>query len=226
MVSEIQRIDLGFVNCYLIKTDSGFVLIDTGISRSRGRLESALSSAGCKPGDLKLILLTHGDIDHSGNCAYLKRKYGAPIAMSRFDSGMVENGDMNPKREVRSAAMRVLHFFMWLSGISKKMIGGFERFRPDLYLDDGQSLASYGLDAIVLRLPGHTQGSVGVHFHTGDLVCGDTLQNGGKPGTTMIVQNNADLEASLRRLSKLTVRTVYPGHGRPFPWVQFAARRG
>ncbi|HWR70506.1 MAG TPA: MBL fold metallo-hydrolase, partial [Dehalococcoidia bacterium] len=58
---------IGRVNCYLIETDSGFVLIDTGASNRRKDIEKELESAGCKPGDLKLIILTHGDFDHMGN---------------------------------------------------------------------------------------------------------------------------------------------------------------
>ncbi|RLI67201.1 hypothetical protein DRO91_10540, partial [Candidatus Heimdallarchaeota archaeon] len=32
-----------------------------------GGLERELEKAGCKPGDLKLVVLTHGDFDHTGN---------------------------------------------------------------------------------------------------------------------------------------------------------------
>ena len=65
---------MGSVNCYIVETDSGFVLIDTGASNRRSQLEKELESAGCKPGDLKLIILTHGDFDHTGNAAYLRRQ--------------------------------------------------------------------------------------------------------------------------------------------------------
>jgi hypothetical protein len=50
---------LGTVNCYLVETGTGSVLIDTGSSNRRAELEGELTSAGCKPGDLKLIVLTH-----------------------------------------------------------------------------------------------------------------------------------------------------------------------
>jgi len=77
-----------------METDAGFILIDTGCSNKRVELEKRLESAGCKPGDLKLIVLTHGDFDHTGNAAYLRKKFGAKIAMHHEDSGMVERGDM------------------------------------------------------------------------------------------------------------------------------------
>src|SRR3990172_2088130 len=61
------RYHLGSVNCYLIATDTGNILIDTGGSNKRTDLEKELESAGCKPGNLKLIVVTHGDFDDGYN---------------------------------------------------------------------------------------------------------------------------------------------------------------
>lgn len=91
MTSEIKTIYFGGLisNCYLVKTDSDFILIDTGRASKRAKLEQELESAGCNPGNLKLIVLTHGDFDHTGNCAYLRMKFGTRIAVHHYDSGMV-----------------------------------------------------------------------------------------------------------------------------------------
>ncbi len=64
---------LGSVNCYLVNAGLNYVLIDTGSSNQRAYLERELRSAGCKPGNLKLIVITHGDFDHTGNAAHLRR---------------------------------------------------------------------------------------------------------------------------------------------------------
>jgi glyoxylase-like metal-dependent hydrolase (beta-lactamase superfamily II) len=58
---EIKTISFGGVNCYLITTATGFVLIDTGYAKHRADVEKELENAGCMPEALKLILLTHGD---------------------------------------------------------------------------------------------------------------------------------------------------------------------
>ena len=221
MQAPIETIGLGFVNCYLVKTDNGFILVDTGVPGKRGHLMKSLSSAGCKPGNLKLIVLTHGDIDHSGNCAFLRETFKVRIAMNERDARMVENAEMTPKREVRSALMRMMHIFMRMSGGFKKMIESFEKFKPDLYLEDGQSLKQYGLDATVLHLPGHSEGSIGILTDAGDLICGDILQNQGRPNVTLIVGNQAELASSVNRLSTLKIKTVLPGHGKPFEWASF-----
>lgn len=92
---------LGWVNCYFVTAGNGLVLIDSGASNGRRTLERELERAGCHPGDLKLIVLTHGDSDHTGSAAYLRRKYGAPVAMHREDAGMMERGDIFHSRRGR-----------------------------------------------------------------------------------------------------------------------------
>jgi glyoxylase-like metal-dependent hydrolase (beta-lactamase superfamily II) len=99
MVREIKCIVTKSVmseaNCYLIKACNGFVLIDTVYSTSRSALEKELENAICKPEDIRLVILTHGVIDHTGNCAYLQKKYGAMVATHGDDSGIAEYGDMS-----------------------------------------------------------------------------------------------------------------------------------
>jgi hydroxyacylglutathione hydrolase len=100
MLQEIKTITFSGVNCYLLTIDAGLILVDTGYSKNRVDIEKELKSAGCKSGTLKFIVLTHGDFDHTGNCAYLREKYGVKIAMHIDDKGMVENGDLFYNRKV------------------------------------------------------------------------------------------------------------------------------
>ena len=215
MSSEIEWINLGFVNCYLIKTDGGFVLVDTGVPALRERLIQNLTAAGCDKTNLKLIIITHGDIDHTGNGKYLKDEYGALVAMHKGDLSMVENGDMDSDRKVTSGFMRFMHLVMRITGGSKKMARSFETFTPDIFLDDGDLLDKHGLDCKVVHIPGHTDGSIGLSFGNGDFICGDTLQNN---KTAIIIKNEEDLRESVDKLSKLGMKMVYPGHGKPFFW--------
>ena len=212
MVQEIRTINLGGVNCYLVKIETGFILIDSGLSNKRSSLEKELNSAGCQPGNLKLIVLTHADTDHSGNCAYLREKYAAKIAMHSAETVVVESGDMLLSRKNRPfLASLILSFFR---------LNRADRFKPDFTVDDGDDLSAYGLDARVLYLPGHSQGSIAILTATGDLFCGDLLVNTHKPANNTLVDDLQELNASVERLSSLDIKTVYPGHGRPFPWEQ------
>lgn len=216
MSSDIRLITLHYlfdVNCYLIETDTGHVLIDTGLSRRRFVLEKELERAGCERGSLGLIVLSHAHTDHAGNCAYLRERYGSEVAMHRGDLGKAERGDMfwRPKGD-QSVTMTIA-----TSGLSLIGWGKFDPFVPDVLFDDGQDLSEYGFDARVLHLPGHSPGSVGILSAAGDLFCGDLFTNTRKPDRNSIVDDIKDMDASVEKLRNQGIRTVYPGHGSPFP---------
>ncbi len=200
---------MGSVNCSIVETSNGYVLIDTGASNRRGQVEKELESAGCNPGDLKLIILTHGDFDHTGNAAYLRSKFGARIAMHRDDAGMLERGDMFWNRKSGNFLIRAVASFLF-------RFGKAERCSPDLYLEDGQDLSEYGFDARVLHIPGHSRGSIAILTAEGALFCGDLLEYKGKPVLNSIIDDRAAAEASFDRLKGLKVRAVYTGHGEAF----------
>jgi hydroxyacylglutathione hydrolase len=205
---------MGTVNCYLVKTAAGFVLIDTGASNSRTELENELTRAGCKPGNFTLIVLTHGDFDHIGTAAYLSEKFGARIAMHRDDSGMAEHGDMFWNRSSGHAILRFLAPVLFRFPKSN-------RFKPDVYIEEGYDFSEHGFDACALSIPGHSKGSIGILTAGGDLFCGDLLENLEEPATNSLMDDPVDCEASVEKLRGFRINTVYPGHGQPFPMDSF-----
>ncbi|MFC2037414.1 MBL fold metallo-hydrolase [Chloroflexota bacterium] len=205
---------LGTVNCYLVTTDTGFVLIDTGAANKRAELESELTSAGCEPGNLNLIVVTHGDFDHTGNCAVLRGKFGCKIAMHKDDAGMAEHGDMFWNRSSGSALFSLIAPMLFRFSKSN-------RFEPDLYIEEGYDFSEYGFDAQGLSTPGHSKGSIGILTAGGDLFCGDLLENSDKPALNSIMDDPAAAETSVEKLQRFGVDTVYPGHGKPFPMERF-----
>ena len=216
MNEKIKVINLDFVNAYLIGTPYGYILIDSGMAFQWEKLDGELASAGCVPGNLKLVIVTHGDMDHIGNCARLREKYHARIAMHQADSFMAETG-VPVKRKIRTFSAKMRFMFMRLMRkISGKKFS-FEKFKPDILLTEGQSLAEYGFDAKILHIPGHTKGSIAVLTADGDLFAGDTLNNTSRPEIAIIIENQGELESSIDRLKKMNIKTVYPGHGKPFP---------
>jgi len=215
MPSRTQVINLGGVNCYLLSAGDGFILVDTGFRGKRAQLEKRLENAGCTQGKLKLIVLTHGDLDHADNCAYLRSKYNCKVAMHRLDSEMVEQGDMsrnrNAKPDKMSIAFRLMGFMvsLFLKGANK-----FEKFTPDLMVDEGFDFSTFGLDAKILHLPGHSKGSIGVLTMDGKLFCGDFAYN---MFGFEYVDDMADHNRSMEKLIQHKIHTIYPGHGKPFP---------
>ena len=202
------------VNVYLVKASGSYYLIDTGMTNARRQLEAELERLGCQPGNLKLVLLTHGDFDHIGNAVYLRQRFDTKIAMHARDVGMLEHGDMLWERKIDN---RVLKGLMQL--IMPFKAGN--RGTPDIYLEDGASLSEYGWDAKVLNTPGHSSGSICILTPLGELFCGDLFTNStGKAMLNSMMYDHAAGKLSLERLKTFQIKTIYPGHGKPFGWEE------
>jgi glyoxylase-like metal-dependent hydrolase (beta-lactamase superfamily II) len=219
MKPNITTINTGGVNCFLLRSDTSCLLIDTGFPEKHAMIEGALADAGCQPDHLKLIVLTHGDVDHAGNAAYLREKYGAPIAIHPDDAGMIESGDMTWNRKPKPD--KVAFMFKLLSSFARTP--QLEGFAADIILNEGDTLTEYGLEAEIIHLPGHSRGSIGILTGEGDLFCGDLLMNVLRPRLHMMIDDLVAAEASLARLRQRDIRTVYPGHGKPFPMAKLRA---
>jgi glyoxylase-like metal-dependent hydrolase (beta-lactamase superfamily II) len=166
------------------------IVIDPG--DEVGRIHRRLTQLGLK---LKQILVTHAHIDHVGGALKLKRLTGAPI--------MLNENDLPLLKMMESQAA-------WL-GIATP-----ETAPPDESLAEGQLVGLEQYPAQVLHTPGHTQGSVCLHFAPLKLlVAGDTLFAGSIGRTDLPGGNFGQIIDSIEtRLLALPDETkVLPGHG-------------
>jgi Zn-dependent hydrolases, including glyoxylases len=229
MEQEIIQIDLDGVNCYLGKSEKGFILFDTGgplvmdkkYRNRRQELLAKLEAAGCRPGNLNAIVLTHGDNDHVTNAAYLREKYHTIIAMHEADLELVNHLTFEKMMESFRYRSPFLTFLFGLlkkklQKITAKQLEEFTMFQPDVILKDGDSLISYGFLAKVLHLPGHTPGSIGILTDAGDIISGDIWANIKKPVMAPNASDFKKLGNSIDRLMTLPIKKIYPGHGSPF----------
>lgn len=212
-------LNLGTVNCYLIKENIGYILIDTGCASNRADMVKVLSDAGCQMGDLKLIVLTHGDFDHTGNAAFLHKEFGAPVAMHAADAGMIEWGNMFASRKQSNPLLN------WLSA-TMFGFGKSNRIKPDLLVDEEFDLTAYGLEGQILHIPGHSAGSIGILIPGVGLICGDLFENVKTPALNSIMDDLKEANASIEKLKAHKITNVYPGHGQPFRMGEFLAEWG
>ena len=228
-MGEVIRLDLGGVNSYLYKENDDFILVDTGghmfmdkeYCDRRQLLEEKLNEEHVTPDNLKLIVLTHGDVDHSFNASYFRNKYQAPIALHRKDWSLVEKPTV--ELWLANCKYRSLMFKAVFKMIDKKIhllmgktIEDFESFTPDMDFEDKNVLKKYGFSARIVETPGHTDGSVGILTDGKAFIAGDTLANNSRPGMAPNALDFKMLKQSIAQIKGMRIEKIYPGHGEPF----------
>jgi len=81
----VHRLGTQFVNWYVLETDDGIVAIDSGFPGYAKTLEDDLRALGRSLDDVRAIVLTHGDGDHTGMVGALTAR-GAPVHLHPGDA--------------------------------------------------------------------------------------------------------------------------------------------
>ena len=204
-MAEIKRIKGGTDNCYLVTDGGKAILVDTA---SKQNLDQVV--AECDKYEMKLIVLTHVHFDHAENAAELSRRYAIPVAIHRRDEELFESFDRQPLKFSGLVGRAVL-------GLSLKVLRNTNVEKPDhlIYVQDGDDLGAYGIDAKVIELPGHTLGSIGVDVEGKYLIVGDALDNWISPGIGHLFYDRDAVRKSADKIRKMGNRTIYYGHGKP-----------
>jgi hydroxyacylglutathione hydrolase len=176
-------------NCYIVGAQSNKegMIIDPGDEAKR-----ILKRVKDLKLDIKLIVLTHGHIDHIGALKEVKEATGAEVAVHGDDAKSLKEQPLG------------------------KIFGLFYATPPppDRLLKGGDSIDIGDLHFLVIHTPGHTSGGICL-LGEGVVFSGDTLFNYGigrsdLPGGSYSQLMNS-LQTKLMTLPDDTI--VYPGHG-------------
>ena len=208
----VTKIPLTISNVYLVRGE-GTVLVDTSDPGNGEKILGAAARHGVEPGDISLILLTHGHVDHFGSAAELREMTGAPVAIHESDAENLRLG-RNPHLPPTGIEGRLIKPFL------KHEAPAVE---ADILLDGETNLEEYGVRGRVIETPGHTAGSVSVALSGGDVIAGDVLAGcylGGKirplvPRYHLYTEDLEKVRDSIERVLNLSPTTIHVGHGGP-----------
>ena len=176
-------------NCYLLKAPQGSILFDA----PEGSCEW-VRSLGVDP---KLLLLTHGHVDHVQDVARIKRQFDCPIGCHPLTAPMISDRE-----------------FFRSFGFELEI----EPVEPDFLIEETPSREFLGAQFQVLEVPGHCPSSLCFFLPKerlligGDVLFAGSIGRGDLPG--------GDSEVLVQEIGKKLFPlgdevTVLPGHGPP-----------
>jgi glyoxylase-like metal-dependent hydrolase (beta-lactamase superfamily II) len=211
-----QLTHLGAINCYLVREEDGFTLIDTGMSGEEQPIMREAQKLGLP---IVRIVLTHAHSDHVGSLDALHAALPhAQIAISERDARFL-SGDKSLDPSEPQVPLR----------------GGYPvcTTKPTLLLHEGDRIGSLE----VLATPGHTPGHL-AFLDTRDraLIAGDAFQTLGGVAVSGTFKLLFPLPAlatwhkglalqSARKLLAVQPSVLTVGHGRMLEDPQVAMER-
>lgn len=176
-------------NIYVIEEKKGLTLIDCGLEGSDEGILDFIESLGSSPEDLRMIILTHGHLDHVGALPELIDITDAQVLIHEKD-------------------LTLLRKFTYLS-----------EDLPNLVLLRGGEMIDVLNGLQVIHSPGHTDGSIILYKENDLLFSGDVLvvDKYGNPRfpDPKYTKDQEKEKISVKKLSELNFNALLPGHGPP-----------
>ncbi|HIC8642957.1 subclass B3 metallo-beta-lactamase GOB-47 [Elizabethkingia meningoseptica] len=134
---------------YLIVTDKGNILINTGLAGSLPMIKENIKKLGFNYKDIKILLLTQAHYDHTGALKDLQTETGAKFYADSADADVLKTGGKSDYEMGKYGAT-------------------FKPIKPDILLKDQDKIKLGNTTLTLLHHPGHTKGSCSFIFETKD----------------------------------------------------------
>jgi glyoxylase-like metal-dependent hydrolase (beta-lactamase superfamily II) len=206
------------VHCYLLETDGGLVLVDTGLGLPdlAERWQELLGRLG-RP--IASIVITHFHPDHVGGAVDAATATGAPVFQGETDHAQCVRVWGSPDWEERIGAWFTEHGVPPEIVEELRAVGAAVRpliryVRAARLLRPGDTVAGWRIEAF----PGHADGHLCL-LKDGLMIAGDHLLPGITPAVGLYPEARpdplGDYLRSLERTVELAPRLALPGHGEP-----------
>ncbi|MFV8187540.1 MULTISPECIES: MBL fold metallo-hydrolase [unclassified Streptomyces] len=235
---------LGHTLVYVVDTDRGPVLIDTGWDDpdSWTVLTEGLAACGTSVDEIHGVVITHHHPDHHGLSGRVRETSGAWIAMHAADTAIVRRTrDTRPGRwyaymtaKLTAAGAPEEHIAPLRTPRPRTGLPGLSPALPDREIVPGELLDLPGRRLRAIWTPGHTPGHVCLHLeeqHPSQLAGNGRLFSGDHllpeitphiglyedPDDATVTDPLGDYLDSLERVGRLAPAEVLPAHQYTFP---------
>jgi len=177
-------------NCFLLKGEKN-ALIDSGLQKNSIAIKDFISEAGLRLEEINLIFHTHAHCDHFQADSLFPK---AEILAGKEDAEKLSGKDYY----YTASELFASNYYPEISS----------------FLKDNQEIKLKPFKLKVIATPGHTKG--GLCFYEPNLKAlfsGDILFCNAVGRTDLIGGNTEELIESLKKLSKLKIEFLLPGHG-------------
>lgn len=176
-------------NCYLVHAPEGAILFDAPDGACQWLVQQKT--------ELKLLVLTHGHIDHVQDVANIKNRFNCPIGCHVETDPMISD-----------------------PGYFRRFGFGFdlEPVKPDFFIEETPSRKFLGAEFQILEVPGHCPGSLCFFSRPDNLLIGGDVLFAGGVGRWDLPGGDAELLFTGIREKLFPLGdnvTVLPGHGPP-----------
>ena len=219
---KIFNIGNRIVNNYIIKTEKGYVVIDTGYTGNYARFSENLQKNKIAKEDIKFIFITHAHDDHIGFLNELRNDTNAILVMHEESSERLLVGHNKFVGGCSNLLAKIFVESMTLAGKGKHEFPIVKIDETDnivLWNGQNQFFKQKGIGLEIVSLPGHTSDSIGLLTENGDLFCGDACMNGFPSIKRNIIwiENVENYRKSWDTMIESSAEMIYPSHGLPFP---------
>ncbi|ACV62989.1 beta-lactamase domain protein [Desulfofarcimen acetoxidans DSM 771] len=207
----------GIIYPTLIWSNDEVVLIDAGFPDQIALFRDAFKKAGVPFNKLKIIILTHQDIDHIGSLLSIQTELPNVKVLAHEEEKAYIQGDKSPIKVAQLEA-RLNSLSPEGKAIYEKLKAGFQNCKAKIDKTlMGQEELPYCGGITVIYTPGHTPGHICLyHKQSKTLISGDLLsiEEGRLIKTPSFVDFDNDLaKNSLKKLIQYDIEKVICYHG-------------
>lgn len=224
---EVIPIALDESTAFLIPSDNGYLLFDTGYPWDYQTFTAAAANHGVSLSAIRYVFISHAHDDHAGFLRQLVTAHPRVQVIAHERTATLLTRGENNKQNGGGLFSRTVYLAFrvkqWLKPRWTLAYPPYEMRDSDIVLSEDEVDLSdtVGAPVTAIHTPGHTSDSVSLLYGGTHLFCGDLASTsfnwiGGKYLTVF----NENMEALYTSWSEILAREIpitVPSHGSPFP---------